>query len=499
MKHFLQVDFTYHYNLKTGIWGLLACFLILFTACSEKEEPMPEGFNEVAGFQLIPFDSIFLVWPGDQELNLSPKFTGAYGDEVILPSIPSIQFFIDGKRSSNPPRIPTDKAREFEVYAKISQLTCKPVKIRVVDVNPKTYVSSLKVSMGDSTKAPYAIAGKSLVDFKVSFLDYRGKEFPEEEKPEYKIWFDGILLENNHRVPVLRSGEIPFWAEVGGKKTDVEILYSRELPDFFKKYSLPIVFHIVHSGQEKGNRENPSQEKFVQLLKETNDWMMGKSESDFRKGHNQVDPNMEFYLATVGPDGNLLEESGINRIFSEKPSYAYGDEKTYKYLFDQMWNPNEYVNVFVMNIDGPAGGFAFYPPGSDSVLSRFYGLAMNKGISTFTMIHETGHFLGLPHTFSNGYQCADADGFPDTESYNDELKKSQNYLKTNCDEEYFFATNVMDYYPTVGNSFTLDQVLKMRGIIERGHFLPKNSDPNGLIHPQPWTRGVFDPAVKPID
>lgn len=354
--------------------------------------------------------------------------------------------------------------------------------------------------MGDSTKAPYAIAGKSLVDFKVSFFDFRGKEFPEEEKPEYKIWFDGILLENIHRVPVLRSGEIPFWAEIRGEKTEVEILYSREMPDLSKKYSLPIVFHIVHSGQEKGNRENPSKEKIVQLLNETNSWLLGNTDSEFRKDHNQVDPNLEFHLATIGPEGNPLVEPGVNRIFSEKPSYAYDDNLTHKYLFDQMWNPTDYVNVFVMNIDG-AGGFAFFPPGGpqEFPLSSFYGFAINKQLSTLLTIHELGHFLGLPHTFSKGQICTDGDELLDTESYNDDLKKINNFLKTNCEGEFFFGTNFMDYYPTTWNSFTLDQVTKMRTTLENGYFLPVKSNSNGRKNSGSWTRGVFDPRVKPID
>jgi hypothetical protein len=474
--------------------------LIQFTACKEKEEPMPEGFNSVAGFQLIPIDSIFLAMPGEKELRLSPKFTGAFGDEVTLASIPSMQVFIDGKKSANPPRIPTDKEREFEVYAKIGQLTSRPIRIKVIDVNPRTYISKLSVSMGDSTKAPYAIAGKSLVDFQVSIFDYRGKEFSITERPAFKFFFDGVQIENLHRVAVLRSGEIPFWVEVGDRKSEVKILNSRAMPDFSEIFSMPIVFHIVHSGQEKGTLENPSQEKFVSVLQETNEWLLGKVRSSFPKSHNQVDPNFEFYLATGDPDGNLLEENGIHRILYEEKPGEYTSENSSNYLFENMWNPNEYVNVFVTNLE-EIGGFAFAPPGfSNEPITHFYGFVMSKKqINSFVMIHEIGHFLGLPHTFSTGPVCVNFNSFPDADFYNDDLKKTNNYLKTNCDEEYFYATNVMDYAPSVWNSFTLDQVTKMRTTLENGYFLPVNSNPNGKTKPQAWTRGVFDPTVKPID
>ncbi|MFC3414348.1 hypothetical protein [Algoriphagus hitonicola] len=65
---------------------------------------------------------------------------------------------------------------------------------------------------------------------------------------------------------------------------------------------------------------------------------MGKP-SAFRKSHNQLDPKFQFYPATTGPDGTPLEEEGINRIDAEKGVFPYRDEKTYAFLFEQMWNP----------------------------------------------------------------------------------------------------------------------------------------------------------------
>jgi len=115
------------------------------------------------------------------------------------------------------------------------------------------------------------------------------------------------------------------------------------------------------------------------------------------------------------------------------------------------------------------------------------------------LIHELGHFLGLPHTFSVGENCADNDGFLDTESYNDDNKKVNFNFKTNCEGEFFFATNIMDYWPSVWNSFSLEQVVKVRSTLEGGDFLPESSSPDLRINPQPWTRGVFNKTIEPIN
>jgi hypothetical protein len=501
MKQFFRSFSSVFHSLPSINWVLLAFGFFLLNACSQEEE-LPEEFNQVAGFQLLPSDSVFLAGTGEQELKLFAKFTGAFGDEITLSSTPAMQIFVDGKKVKNPPRIPTDRERIFEVYAKIGQLKSRPIRISVLDVDPKTYLSSFGVSMGDSTKAPYAIAGKSFVDFKVSLRDYRGKEFPEGEGPSYSFFFDGVKVENLQRVQVTRTGEIPFWIEVGEKKSEVKFLKSRALPEFSKKYSLPVIFHIVHSGQAIGLFENPEQKLIAEVLEKTNDWLLGKSASGFRKGHNQVDPNFEFYLATTGPDGNRLEEAGIHRIKSDGKSLAYQSESSKKYLFDQMWDPNRYVNVFIAPVDGELSGYAFFPPSEQPTepINYFYGIVINrKFITIYILIHEIGHFLGLPHTFSTGPSCTAFNEFPDTESYNQDLKKINQFLKTNCEGEYFYATNVMDYPPTVHNSVTLDQANRMRSTLEKGYFLPANPNSQGKISSNSWKGRVFDPNVKPID
>lgn len=497
MKHFSHLMSNFKSHLKIGVWIFFAVLLIQLTSCGEKDEPFPAGFEKVAGFELIARDSIVLVGQGNLKLTISPKFTAAFGEEVFLETLPPMQFIVDGNRSANPVIISTEKARVFEIYAIIGKLKSKPIRIRVIDVDPNTYIRKFSVSMGDSTKAPYAIAGKSQIDFKISILDYRSREFAEANKPAYSFYLDGVEVKNHTKVPISRSGEIPFWVEVGGIKSETKILYSRELPDFSKTYSLPMVFHVIHTGELIGHSENPSQQQLSSLLNKTNDILMGRAKSNFRKGHNQVDPNFEFFLATTNLEGNVLAEAGMNRITSTTKSFKYDDPATVEYLFELMWNPEEYVNVFVLNIEN-AVGFAMYPPQSPPPLTNFYGIAIRKSANTFTMAHEIGHFFGMRHTFSDGFECKDPDGFLDTEAYDVNQKITDRYFKANCEGELFFGTNFMEYSPTVGNTFTLEQVQKARSIIDQGNFLPKSSSLNSRVNPKPWVRGVFNPDLKPV-
>ncbi|MFC3414349.1 M43 family zinc metalloprotease [Algoriphagus hitonicola] len=153
-----------------------------------------------------------------------------------------------------------------------------------------------------------------------------------------------------------------------------------------------------------------------------------------------------------------------------------------------------------MNISG-AGGYAFYPPGYDSSnpLTSFYGFVIDKRLSTKTMLHEIGHFLGLRHTFVNDTDlCEDGDRLPDTEFYNQDRKIFDEQMIQNCEGEFFYASNFMDYRPSARNSFTLDQVNKIRGTIQQANFLPVESSPVARIKPRPWKKGKFDPTVKPI-
>ncbi|MEJ7664024.1 MAG: M43 family zinc metalloprotease [Hymenobacter sp.] len=140
-------------------------------------------------------------------------------------------------------------------------------------------------------------------------------------------------------------------------------------------------------------------------------------------------------LAQRGPDGQALAEPGIDRVsrrvrgFDAPPFAQSYIEDTIKPA--TYWDPNQYVNIWVLALDGVVLGYAQYPDNTAGLagLSALGGAANTDGVviraAAFgragsaaapfdqgrTLTHELGHFLGLRHTWGdddcgNDY-CAD--------------------------------------------------------------------------------------------
>lgn len=174
---------------------------------------------------------------------------------------------------------------------------------------------------------------------------------------------------------------------------------------------IPVVFHLVH---QYGN-ENISQAQINDQLRILNE--------DFRKvsgtnGGSSTDPlaadmQYEFRLAQIDPNGNPTD--GVNRIFSSLTANARDNTKAVSY-----WSSDKYYNIWVVNsIKNNTGdpqsivlGYAQFPsdrisrPTTDGVVIRHdqvgvigTGQASQAGR---TLTHETGHWVGLYHTFQDG-------------------------------------------------------------------------------------------------
>ncbi len=251
-------------------------------------------------------------------------------------------------------------------------------------------------------------------------------------------------------------------------------------------YTLPVVVHVIHIGEEVGVGYNLSKERIVAQLKSLND--------DFRKevgtlGYNThplgTDAKIEFKFAEIDPNGGLTE--GINRvdlndvIITENSDWLFDNLPYYGY-----WNKQNYINIWVYPfdpniilgqssvpfIDLPGLNDAD-PNGTTGILitTPHFGTSDVEGGSNLgkTLTHEMGHFLGLEHLWgkTENAGCLDFDDYCDDTPAVSKRSGNCNSLPTeSCSGETILKHNYMDYTnDACMNMFTRDQVLRMRYVL----------------------------------
>jgi hypothetical protein len=184
---------------------------------------------------------------------------------------------------------------------------------------------------------------------------------------------------------------------------------------------IPVVFHIIHNN----GPENISDAQILNAVKVIND-DYNELNADRANTIPQFDSlvancGFQFKLATKDPQGKCT--NGIERIQSYKTYYANDQSKL------NPWNPNYYLNIWVVNslgVDGNVAAYAYKPPTAnfipqyDGVIS-LYDYVGAIGASSLnnqhTLSHEIGHWLNLDHTWGStnnpGVNCGD-DGVSDT-------------------------------------------------------------------------------------
>jgi hypothetical protein len=150
-----------------------------------------------------------------------------------------------------------------------------------------------------------------------------------------------------------------------------------------------------------------------------------------------------FCMATKDPSGNTLAEPGIDRVnyttkgWSNPNSTSYNSTTTFQSYIDgtikpgTIWDVTKYFNVWLTDENSSVGllGYSTFPASSGNTgLSAPYGTATTDGCWFWTKVcgsktiypsgtydptycygrtitHESGHYLGLRHTWGDG-TCA---------------------------------------------------------------------------------------------
>jgi hypothetical protein len=222
-------------------------------------------------------------------------------------------------------------------------------------------------------------------------------------------------------------------------------------------YTLPVIVHIINDGEAVGVGTNISQAQVLSQLDVLNE--------DYRNLNPdgtlvptpfqplRSDMQVQFVPASLDPAGNLLAEPGIDRINRNTkgwsaPPYASNGALTYiegTIKPNSYWDPNRYINIWVLNLGGGVLGYAQFPDNTASLggLSAIGGSAATDGVVILyaafgrvgtlaapynkgrTLTHELGHWFGLRHIWG------DDDRLPDTCSGSDYADDTPNQAVQN--------------------------------------------------------------------
>ncbi len=215
-------------------------------------------------------------------------------------------------------------------------------------------------------------------------------------------------------------------------------------------YNIPIIFHIIHTGQAVGSGYNLSLTQINSQISRLNaDYR--KLNTDFSTYCTQAglaskaaDCEITFCAAKVGPTGNVLTEPGVDRFLVSSKGWTnppYTASSTYlenTVKAGSSWDPTKYFNVWVTELSGGVLGYAQFPsiPAGTSPVTDMVGQGgaantdgvvvnyLNLGVSGAanapynlgrTLTHESGHWLGLWHIWGDdGTACSGTDYVTDT-------------------------------------------------------------------------------------
>ncbi|WP_165819394.1 M43 family zinc metalloprotease [Flagellimonas aquimarina] len=249
---------------------------------------------------------------------------------------------------------------------------------------------------------------------------------------------------------------------------------------------LPVVVHIIHSGETIGEGPNLSDERIrrqIEILNE--DFRRKQGTRGFNDHPVSEDSKIEFVLAKQTTDGTPT--NGINRINADQvtiPDLGYNQNHYSQYDY---WPPDQFINIWVTPLPESAMCLALGEatgPDTDLPGSEFLALPgpndsegilinwMHFGESDIdchakygrTLTHEMGHYLGLLHTWGNK-DCESNDYCDDTPAVDEPVYGRIAFL--GCNDEAVMIENYMNYSEDdVMNVFTKNQIARMHYVLK---------------------------------
>jgi len=361
-----------------------------------------------------------------------------------------------------------------------------------------------EISLNDTYKVKYIefstnthliIAdGNSSADLFVSFYDKYHQPI-ESSNLAFEIYDNENKLNffpaDTLKFKTIIEGEHNIKIKSNGLESEIIQIIARK-DTYYEVVSLPVIFHIIHFGEDIGTGTNLSTNQVKSLLDKLNRAFSNLNNSI---NPNAVDIKLNFRMARYNINNIILDEPGINRIDgreydvgSSTNTDIIGDNKlgpneAWKMGGETFWDPNYYLNIWIfpsqsgsstaslpkVYADFPIEGLNLIST-SVEANSQFYPscfINTNSALNNTSIIHEVGHILGLLHVFSID-ECETSDYCTDTFSYiyrAPEMECGDNLgLKLN--------DNYMDYIGEK-NTFTYEQRERIRHMLNYGLWLDR--------------------------
>jgi len=241
--------------------------------------------------------------------------------------------------------------------------------------------------------------------------------------------------------------------------------------------TVPVVVHVIHSGQTEGSGQNISDSRIRSQIEALN--------RDYRKKNSDInqipgefsslvaDTEIEFKLVDRNPQGQFT--NGIVR-------HQYNTISNIDYIENVIkpftkWNPYKYLNIWVLKIPQQGViGYSYLPTASmigsntDGVVIDYEKFGQISGTNNGrTCTHEVGHYLGLMHPWGNDSgnpNCTADDNINDTPKTDGPYFGCPSHPKFSCSSSDMFM-NYMDYVDDhCMHMFTNGQKNVMRSILQ---------------------------------
>lgn len=329
--------------------------------------------------------------------------------------------------------------------------------------------------------------------------------FAHSEKCASALMHDQLISQQNGFAEKVASNERQIQSIIARKKR------SKTVEDVL---TIPIVVHVIHTGEAIGVGHNISEEQVTSGIQQLNDAYRNQNgmgvdlKVEFKLA--ELDPNCSTTNGIIRVDGSILSGYSSDGVMLNS---AGAEEVAVKDL--SRWSNSDYYNIWLVSeFDGNNGGggtqgFAYFPGAGSSIdgsmiMNSAWGntgtvnLWNNQGS---TAIHEIGHALNLYHTFEGDGSGSDCPSGTCGTGEGDCCDDTAPHMRSNstCDslgtntctglQNDDVIQNYMDYSTQDCQvKFTADQKARMRAALEgpRGSLLLSkalNTSLSGFVAP----------------